>query len=293
MTSTWGRTSSRRITSTGGLAGLLVRPDRGTCKVQESWRCYDYFVVDVRLSPYVVAVQALGEEDFAPHIPVRLRLAARAKGLIKRVLLAPKALPLQPSMGCARAPAQWPQLPPELSSQQQSDEVWRKLAACTEDEILDSADLAGAAAERCKGRGGQLRWAECPVRPGRLRNRPLGTADTSEWRWLARRLGELQCLLKASAQAGPSQRGLWAQLEAVRGQLRRRAARWSAGGEPQPHDAQTPPSPSSPGQGEWAALVRRAAGRSEGDATDFAFLDQVVAAAWTRAREQELERKWK
>ena len=109
----------------GDLAGLLVRPDRGTCKVQESWRCYDYFVVDVRLSPYVVAVQALDEEDFAPHIPVRLRLAARAKGLIKRVLLAPKALPLQPSMGCARAPAQWPQLPPELSSQQQSDEAVR------------------------------------------------------------------------------------------------------------------------------------------------------------------------
>ena len=89
----------------GELGGMTVRPDTGTCKVHGRWVCYDYFVVDSRLGPLIESVIVMTEAHTSPHLPVRLRLRANVRGLVQRVLVVPRALPLEKPVGCSRQPA--------------------------------------------------------------------------------------------------------------------------------------------------------------------------------------------
>ncbi len=176
------------------LRGLLVRPATGTCISGASRKCYDYFIVDRRLLGYIESIEVLENFEDAttyPHFPVRMRLRAPAGGVLKRVQVRPRALPVECPIGCQRAPVQWPLLPASLDSEPQATALWQQLAEAAEVETLNRHDIVGAAAEEYQGRGDRTAWVLRPVLPGKLRNRPRGSKEARLWRWLGRRTTEL------------------------------------------------------------------------------------------------------
>ena len=208
------------------LDGLLVRPDRGTCftpKTKE-WKCYDFFFVDRRLEHSIESVEVMMEADTTPHLPVRLRLRASAKGLVRRAQKQPKQLPERPPIGCARKPPEWPELPDALGAQEQADELWKGIAGCLEREMLDVSDIVGDEAGKYEGRGKTPRWILQPVRPQRLHNHPRASADARTWRWIARRLAEVWILGHVVASGGNASAGQKCQLVGLRGALFDRAS---------------------------------------------------------------------
>jgi hypothetical protein len=179
------------------LKGLMVAPSAPTCTMGKA-KVLDYFVVDPRLEHSIVSIEVLTNAHTSPHWPVKLTLRASAKDLVERIPVKPRALPRELSISCAPEPPQWPVIPHELASQEQSDEVWASIVGCTEEEILGRLGVVGPASDKFRGRGEPLRWIERPVRPARARNQPLASWQTTTWRWLARRTHELADLFDAS-----------------------------------------------------------------------------------------------
>lgn len=188
------------------LSGLLVRPSTGTCRVGAGRACYDYFVVDPRQSGLIESVETLedaADTTFYPHFPVRMKLRARAGGLLRRILARPRALPVQCPIACQRAPVAWPVLPDHLNTTQQATELWQHIAEATETEMLNRHDIVGCAEAPYRGRGAPPRWVLLPVLPGKLRNKPRGSAEARLCHWLARRITELWHLTQRCKHRGP------------------------------------------------------------------------------------------
>eukprot|EP00973_Karenia_brevis_P086948 12057309-Karenia_brevis.AAC.1 len=110
------------------LGGLIVSAGRGTCSTTGGWKEYDYFIVDPRLKPFIMEVVAVEDAHTSPHLPVRLRLRARAADLVQRVPKMPKRLPVLFAAGCAPRPPEWPEIPSTLTCESEATSVWSVLA---------------------------------------------------------------------------------------------------------------------------------------------------------------------
>ncbi len=206
------------------LGGVTIRHSSGTCvsgkaKVR---KCYDYFVIDGRLKGSVESVTVLEDAGTAPHLPVRMRIRASAQGLLARIQVKPKALPVHKPIGCAREPPAWPPPPEEGASQAECDATWEKVADCMEQEVLGVHDLVGAAGARFSGRAQRPSWKLQAVRPRRRHNNPMASGDALLMRWAARRLAELWILWHA-AWTQPLSEGATKQLVGLQKAFRRRA----------------------------------------------------------------------
>ena len=87
-----------------GLPWAIVAAEQ-SCKVKDKWTNIDWFLVDVRLLPFVEGAFAIPWPSW-PHCPIVLKLRTEVKFAHRLVQHAPRTLPKQRPIGCI-APV-WP-----------------------------------------------------------------------------------------------------------------------------------------------------------------------------------------
>ncbi len=100
----WSGGSAWSRTATGlGEAGLLqlvgggaMAPQGPTC----GDRCIDFFVIERRLRPYVVAVQRLEGAGTSPHCPVRILMDGACRRDMVRTVRSPTKIGACLPLGC-------------------------------------------------------------------------------------------------------------------------------------------------------------------------------------------------
>jgi len=178
----------------GELGGVLAVPSEPACKTVGGWRKYDYFMVHPALRYHVRSASVMAGADVAPRVPALLTLEASAHSLVQKVPKQPKLLPFVPTPGCARWQAPWPQVPDAVSSQEELEQVWQQVVSAMETELCELHDLVDEEMAGYVGREAQLAWAHRPLKPPRHISGHHLAPDTRMWRWLARKLADMQRL---------------------------------------------------------------------------------------------------
>jgi hypothetical protein len=78
------------------IKGDIHATGASTCNLQE----YDYYVLDARLSPAVVAVKSISGSSNSPHVPTRLYLRGNARSLMVKAIVSPMKIPAFLPAGC-------------------------------------------------------------------------------------------------------------------------------------------------------------------------------------------------
>ena len=167
--------------------GELKTSGAATCGDKE----YDYFIVDRRLAPLVVAVGQIVDAGTSPHTPVRLILRGRPRQHLVRQLVAPTALGAALPPGCLSEgdDLSWLEIACEGDAEQFGveylDSAYSRWVGAVEDKIADIADLdAKQRAKFCVRQAGTRFVMRTAIgRPGS--SQPRTSAVTVAWKTIA------------------------------------------------------------------------------------------------------------
>ena len=198
-----------------GVHGRVQAPLGGTCRSAEGrWSTIDYFVVSRQLAQAVEAVHAVGSEPPKPHLPIRLQLNRSPRSFKEWTLKRVKQFPLVHPIGCSPKPPEWPRYDMEpadtvadtaaaaaAAAEELVSQVHSSFVNGLELELCGVFDLIEEERPQYCGIGATptFRWRQaCEAISG---SRPASDASGRAWRFMQRRLEDLELALRRGSAA--------------------------------------------------------------------------------------------